>query len=98
MLQRLLKLWTETKVFLPEKKHLLAHDLADSKWLMQVAYLADVFAEINFLSILMQSHDHTLVGLSEKLIAFKEKVKVRMKKIKAGKIASFLFLIAFLED
>ena len=40
VLQRLLELCTETEMFLAEKSHLLEHKFADSKWLMQVAYLA----------------------------------------------------------
>ena len=87
MLQRLLELRTE--VFLAEKSHPLAHKFSDSKWLMQVAYLADMFAEINSLNISMQGRDQTVVGLSEKLSAFKGKLKLWMNKIKTGKTASF---------
>ena len=64
---------------------------------MQVAYLADMFGEINSLNILMLSRDQTLLGLSEKLKAFKEKQKLRINKIKAGETASFPTLNAFLE-
>ncbi|XP_076062453.1 protein FAM200A-like [Oratosquilla oratoria] len=67
VLQRLLDLRTETEMFLAEKKHQLAHKFSDSNWLMQVAYLADIFAEINSLNMSMQGRDQTLVGLSEKL-------------------------------
>jgi zinc finger BED domain-containing protein 5/7/8/9 len=89
VLQRLLELRTETEVFLAEKSHPLAHKFSDSKWLMQVAYLADMFAEINSLNISMQGRDQTVVGLSEKLSAFKGKLKLWMNKIKTGKTASF---------
>ena len=71
---------------------------ADSKWLMQVANLADMFAEINSLNILMQSCDQTLVGLSEKPKAFKDQLKLRINKIKAGTTASFPSVNALLEN
>lgn len=54
---------------------------------MQVAYLADIFAEINSLNMSMQGRDQTLVGLSEKLSLFKGKLKLWMNKVKAGKTA-----------
>lgn len=94
MLQRLLELRTETELFLTEKSHPLAHKFSDSKWLMQVAYLADMFAEISSLNISMQGRDQTLVGLSEKLLAFKGK----LNKLKSGKSASFPSLSVLLEN
>ncbi|XP_066982264.1 zinc finger BED domain-containing protein 5-like [Macrobrachium rosenbergii] len=57
-----------------------------------------MFAEINSLDISMQGRDRTLVGLSEKLSAFKGKLKLWMNKIKAGVSASFPSLNVFLED
>lgn len=62
VLQRLLELRTETELFVKEKSHPLAHKFSESKLLMQVAYLADMFAEINSLNISMQGRDQTLVG------------------------------------
>ena len=96
VLQRLLELRTE--IFLTEKSHPLIYKFSDSKWLMQVAYLADAFAEINSLNISMQGCDQTLVGLAEKLSAFKGKLKLWMNKIKDGKTASFPSLSVLLED
>ena len=98
VLQRLLELRTETDIFLTEKSYPLAYKFSDSKWLMQVAYLADVFAEINSLNISMQSCDQTLVGLAEKLSAFKGKLKLWMNKIKDGKTASFPSLSVLLAN
>ena len=64
-LQRLLELRTEKEVFLAKKIISFAQKLADLKWLMQVAYLADMFAEIDSLNISMQGRDQRLVGFSE---------------------------------
>ena len=50
---------------LAKKIHSFAQKLADLKWLMQVAYLADMFAEIDSLNISMQGRDQRLVGFSE---------------------------------
>ncbi|XP_045109696.1 SCAN domain-containing protein 3-like [Portunus trituberculatus] len=98
VLQRLLELRTETEMFLTEKKHQLAHKFSDSNWLMQVAYLADIFAEINSLNMSMQGRDQTLVGVSEKLSSFKAKLKLWMNKVKAEKTASFPSLNILLEN
>ena len=57
-----------------------------------------VFAEINSLNISMQGCDQTLVGLAEKLSAFKGKLKLWMNKIKDGKTASFPSLNVLLEN
>ena len=81
-----------------EKSHLLAHEFADSKRLIQVVYLADMFGEINFSNVSMQARNWTLVRLSENLKAFKEKLKLWMNKITAGKTTSFPSLNALLED
>ena len=76
----------------------MAYKFSDSKWLMQVAYLADIFAEINSVNLSVQGRDQTVVGLAEKLSAFKGKLKLWMNKIKDGKTASFRFLSALLEN
>ena len=75
VIQRLLELWTETEMFLAEKKHPLTHKLSDSNWLMQVANLADIFAEINSLNV-NAGRGQTLVGLSKKLSSFNGKLEV----------------------
>ncbi|XP_068233589.1 protein FAM200A-like [Palaemon carinicauda] len=98
VLQRLLELRTETELFLTEKSHSLAHKFSESKWLMQAAYLADMFTEINSLNLSRQGRDQTLVGLSVKLLAFKGKLKVWINKINSGKTASFPSLNLLLED
>ena len=64
---------------------------------MQVAYLAE-YAEINSLNISMQGCDQTLVGLAEKLSAFKGKLKLWMNTIKDGKIAPFPSLSVLLKN
>lgn len=56
--------------FLFGKNHPLAPKLSDSKWMLQVAYLADIFAEVNDLSTSVQGREQTQVGLSRKLTAF----------------------------
>lgn len=65
---------------------------------MQVAYLADIFAEVNALNLLMQGRDQTIVVLSEKLTAFNGKLKLWKRKIEIGKTASFPSLSVLLED
>ena len=64
------------EVLLAEKSHLLAHKFADSKWLMQVAYLADMFAEINSLNISKQGHDQTISWTFQEIKSIQRKTEV----------------------
>ena len=79
VLQGVVTLREEVNIVLLEKNHPLATQFSESKWMLQVAYNADIFAEINNLNISLQDHDQTLVGLSEKLAASKDKLKLWKK-------------------
>ncbi|KAG7161285.1 Zinc finger MYM-type protein 6-like 4 [Homarus americanus] len=89
---------TQVEIFLNEKKHALASRLSEPRWLLQLAYLADIFSELNLLNMSMQGRDETYLTLSEKLKAFKAKLRLWKGKIKRGKTASYPLLNLFLED
>ena len=69
----------EVNIFLLERNHPQATRFSESKWMLQVAYHSDIFAEINNLNTSMQGCDWTLIWLSEKLAAFKGKLKLLYK-------------------
>lgn len=98
VLRRLLDLRTEVDIFLTEKKHRHAPKFSDGKWLVQVAYLADLFGELNALNISMQGRDKSLVDLAEKLSAFKAKLQLWRRKVDQGKTASFPTVALMIED
>ncbi|XP_042221907.1 zinc finger BED domain-containing protein 5-like [Homarus americanus] len=89
---------TQVEIFLNEKKHALASRLSEPRWLLQLAYLADIFSELNLLNMSMQGRDETYVTLSEKLKAFKAKLRLWKGKIEQGNAASFPLLNLFLKD
>ncbi|KAG7165642.1 SCAN domain-containing protein 3-like 10, partial [Homarus americanus] len=72
--------------------------LKPQRWLLQLTYLADIFSELNLLNMSMQGRDDTYLTLSEKLKAFKAKLRLWKGKIERGKAASFPLLNLFLKD
>jgi hypothetical protein len=63
VLQRLLELRVEVEIFLTDKKHPLASKCSESGWILKVAYLADIFGEINELNTAMQGGNRTILDL-----------------------------------
>ncbi|XP_042228049.1 zinc finger BED domain-containing protein 5-like [Homarus americanus] len=98
VLQRVFEMRTQVEIILNEKKHALASRLSEPRWLLQLTYLADIFSELNLLNMSMQGRDDTYLTLSEKLKAFKAKLRLWKGKIERGKAASFPLLNLFLKD
>ena len=88
----------EVREFLIQRKHTLADKLVDQKWLLLVAYLFDIFYQLNILNQSLQGPNIMLVDVSEKLLAFKEKLNLWKRKIESQKTASFPVCNQFLED
>ena len=97
-LQRITELRNEVEEFLLRKQHHLANRFSETKWLMQLAYLSDIFAELNILNASMQGRNQTLVDSSEKISAFIKKLKLWSNKVSANKTASFPILNLFIEN
>ena len=81
--------------FLIQRKQTLADKLVDQKWLLLVAYLSDVFSQLNILNQSLQGLNIMLVDVSEKLLALK---KMWKRKIESQKTVSFPVFNQFLED
>ena len=98
VLERFVTLRKEVREFLIQRKHTLADKLVDQKWLLLVAYLSDIFYQLNILNQSLQGPNIMLVDVSEKLLAFREKLNLWKRKIESQKTASFPVFNQFLED
>ena len=96
-MRRTVDLRTELEMFLNEKNHRLAARFQDKSWMLQVCYLNDVFSAVNELNTSMQGRDRNIIALSEKLSAFKEKLRLWKGKLDHGRTASFPSLSEYLE-
>ena len=83
--RRLLDLRTQVEVMLREKKNPLVEKFSDNHWLLQVAYLTDIFSALNSLNVSMQGRNHCIISLQEKLLAFREKTKLWTTKFERGR-------------
>lgn len=67
----------------------LAYMFNDSHWLTKLAYLTDVFAELNKLNTSMQGRDSNVLQLYEKLEAFVKKMSRWIERVESGNLAMF---------
>ena len=74
VLLRVYKLRNEIFIFLKEENHALATTFEDEVFLTQLAYLCDIFAKLNLLSISLQGKDTHLLQLHDKITGFKRKL------------------------
>ena len=76
VLSRFYELRDEIAAFLAEKNSPLADLFSNSVWLAHVAYLADVFEQLNTLNVSMQGRGHNIFEQDDKIDAFKKKISV----------------------
>ena len=99
VLERFVTIHKEVREFLIQRKHTLADNLADQKWLLLVAYLSDIFYQLNILNQSLQESNIMLVNVSEKLLTSKKKVElVEEKGLKKSIIFCFSVFNQFLKD
>ena len=72
VLKRFVTLPKEVREFLIQRKQTLADKLVDQKWLLLMAYLSDIFSQLNILNQSLQGLNIMLVDVSEKLLALKK--------------------------
>ena len=63
-----------------------------------MAYLSDIFSQLNIMIKSLQGPNIMLVNVSEKLLAFREKFRLWKRMIESQKTASFPVFNEFLED
>ncbi len=66
--------------------HLFAHDDRRAK----LAYLADIFVHLNVINVSLQGPAATLLGATDKLCAFREKLTLGQTQLEEGNVTMFL--------
>ena len=66
-----------------------AECLSDDHWCSELAYLADIFHELNLLNSGMQGRNENILSSTDKIIAFQKKLAIWKKRIAAGSLEMF---------
>ena len=88
---RLFELRYEVLTFLKnrEKKPVYATNLESSRFLLRLAYLADIFSALNDLRISLQGQGTDVISSMEKITAFKWKLTLWLKRVPKGSFDHF---------
>ena len=78
---KLYELHEEVLELLLEKKSQLAENLQDNNWLSKLAYLADMFDQLNTFNLSLQGLQTNAVTLNDKISAFISKLKLWQERI-----------------
>lgn len=97
-MRRVVDLRMEIEVFLQEKGHRLVGLFSNKYWVLKVCFLSDLFGAINELNTSMQGRKTDILALSEKLSAFKAKLRLWKSKVERGRLASFASLNELVEN
>ena len=90
VLTRVFELRSEIHQFLSEHKHSeLAAKFNNNEWLSKLAYLTDIFTELNKVNSTMQGRDANVLKLYEKLEGFVKKLKRWAQRVESGNLAMF---------
>ena len=90
VLKRLYDLKEELMIFfLQEGDDHCSDLLADDDWRGKLAYLADIFEYLNSLNTNLQGPSENVITSTDKLTAFKEKIKYWIANLNAGKTGMF---------
>lgn len=63
--------------------------LNDDHWCSKLAYLADIFHELNLLNSSMQGRNENILSSTDKINAFQKQLTIWMKRIAAGNLEMF---------
>lgn len=88
-MQRVFELRNEIAQFLSDQNSNLATHFKDPAWNAKLAYLADVFDELNKLNTSMQGPQTNILDLSDKSNGFTEKVQRWIERVRNGVTAMF---------
>ena len=67
-------------MFLQEKRNTLCEEFDSQKFVLALAYLADIFSHLNDLNILIQEPNKTILDAGENLKLFLEKLPLWMNR------------------
>jgi hypothetical protein len=94
VLTRVSELREELLLFFRDNNKATFYDFfGDTKWLLKLAYLADIYQHLNTLNTSMQGPKENILTSTDKLLAFKNKLQVRKKTLSSGNIEMFLLLL-----
>jgi hypothetical protein len=86
---RLFEMNSEDRIFLIDDDFALGNRLCDERWIMNLAYLADIFKKLNDLNLSLQGKVVTAFEASDKVQAFKKKIKFWAESMKNRILDSF---------
>ena len=89
VLSRLFELRDEIKEFLCKVGNEMAEYFETTKFIQNLAYLADVFTALNELNRSLQGQGIGVIHACEKLSAFKEKLQLWIRRVKQGNFVNF---------
>lgn len=98
MLNRLFELRHEVHMFLEEKHSPLADHYSNDNFCAKLAYLSDVFDQLNQLNISMQGRNSSVFLVADKIEGFKKKLVLWNRKVKDGRLEMFPLLSETLES
>ena len=88
----------EVRIFLIYDDVSLGDRLCDERWLMKLAYLEDIFKKLNDLSLSLQGKAVTVFEASDRVQAFKKKIKFWAEAMKNRFLDTFPMLKEFTEE
>jgi hypothetical protein len=89
VLPRVSELREELQLFVKES---LSNFLEDTKWLLKLTCLADIYQHLNPLNTSMLGPKENILTCTDKLLAFKNKIQVWKKQLSSGNIETFPLL------
>ena len=98
VLNRIFELRNEVRQFLLDLDPCKAEQLCDPRWLVLLAYLADIFDKLNSLNLSLQGAEMTSFTMNKKISAFKKKLELWRGIIEAGLFEPFPCLADALEE
>lgn len=89
VLSRLFELKSEMLLFLSDSKPEFSSYFSDEKWLVKLAYLADIFSHLNSLNSSLQGPDKTVFYTQTKVNAFVSKLNAWNTRVKKNNYENF---------
>uniref|UniRef100_UPI00358F06DC protein FAM200C-like n=1 Tax=Myxine glutinosa TaxID=7769 RepID=UPI00358F06DC len=89
VLSHVFELGEEIQQFLREQRQDIAEYFDSPEFVPMLAYLVDVFTALNELNRSLQGKGLTIVTASEKLVAFKEKLVLWIRRVTKGNLVNF---------
>ncbi|VVC24878.1 Ribonuclease H-like domain [Cinara cedri] len=97
-LQRVYELRHEIILFLNSKNSIYKDLFEDSKWIIILAYLADIFNLLNELNLSMQGNFFNIFDQTKKIESFKKKLRIIKARVYSGNIDNLTNVSVFLEE